>query len=479
MKAYTDLPDDGAGDFEYCIRKDDVSAFWERLCHSAARDAVTAALNAEERAIAYLSSNKVADACEALTHGKDYRLAILISQLASDETTREDMVNQLKHWRDLNVLSEITEPIRALYEILTGNVCVCEGKKGPPEDRARTFLISERFNLDWKRAFGLRLWYSILQGDPLEAAIQRFEDDLDSDKEKRKPLPWFIEQNSVPDGQDPNATTREDVLWGLLKLYASSRESLDAPSLADIVSPQNVTGNPLNARLSFQLYHALALRFSQSDPTKGDQLTWDFAVQLESSGKWLWAVFATLHLHGSNQRELAIQSLLALHVSDLSDADFETLTTEFHIPAPWIWEAKALLSRSQSDSLSEIHHLLRAENWEEAHSVLCRTVGPRAIIEEDYSTLQEILEPFETEGKEHIEHWETGGLIYLNFVDLVQDSLIEEEDKRKGLKHLLNALPVLGEGEMGFEERVAVGEMSAVVGRKVLETERKVRQTSL
>ena len=472
-EAYADVPNDSAEVFECRIRKQNLSSFWEKSCQSAARDSASAAPNAEERAIAHLSANEIVDACDALTQGKDYRLAILISQLGSDNTTREDMVIQLKHWRDLNVLSEVTEPIRALYELFTGNSCVCEGKKGPPEDRARTFVISERFDLDWKRAFGLRLWYSILPEDPLEAAVQMFEEDLNSD-EGKKPLPWFIEENASRDWQDPSPLSRQDLLWGLLKLYGSSKGTSDAPFLADIVAPYNATGDPLNARLSFQLYHTLALRFPQADTSKADHLTWDFAIQLESSGEWLWAMFVALHLSNPGQRESAIQSLIAHHVSVITNTEFHTLTTEFQIPASWIWEAKALLSRSQEDSVGEVQHLLRAENWEEAHSVLCRSVGPRAVIEQDYETLQQLLQGFASEGKEHIEDWELGGQVYQDFVDLVQDSLTNENDKTEVLRHLLDALPAVQESETGFEEGVAIREMSAVVGKNALEAKGKV-----
>jgi len=469
LAVLTDLPTNGAEGFSDRIRKVILASFWEKICQPTARDAASAASNAEERAIAYLSANKIVDACDALTKGKDYRLAILMSQLPSDRSMREDIANQFNQWRDLKALSEMTEPIRALYELLTGNACFCEGKKGPAEDIARHFVISERFGLDWKRAFGLRLWYSILPEDPLEIAVQKFDKDLQSNehRERKKPVPWFVEEKVPRDWQDPSPSSREDLLWGLLKLYASS----DAPPLADIVGPLNATGNPLNARLSFQLYHALALRFPQANNGKGDQLTWDFAIQLESSGEWLWALFATLHLSDPEQRERAIQSLLAHHVDAITDAEFQILTTEFLIPTSWIWEAKALLARSREDAVGEVQYLLRAENWKEAHSVLCRTVGPRAIIEQDYGTLQDLLQGFEAAGRHQIEGWEEGGQVYLDFVDLVQENL---EDETEVLRELLGTLPAMADSEMEFEQRVAVAEMSAVVGRKALKAEDKV-----
>ncbi|KAL8827169.1 MAG: hypothetical protein Q9191_003348, partial [Dirinaria sp. TL-2023a] len=346
------------------------------------------------------------------------------------------------------MLSEMTEPIRALYELLAGNTCKCEGKKGPLEDRARTFLISERFNLGWERAFGLRLWYAIDPEDALETAIQKFAEDLESG-ETKKPVPSFVDQKASPDGQgDQNSELGDHILWGLLKLYASSKAGVSAP-LAEIVDPKNTTGNPLGSRLSFQLYHLLALHFPQTDRTKADQITWDFATQLESKGEWVWALFAILHLSNPEQRKLAIQSILAHHAADIKDPELTTLTTEFQIPAAWIWEAKALLSRSEEDAVGEVQHLLRAKNWTEAHSVLCRTVGPQAVIEQDYATLRALLEQFQ--GRAGIEEWRSGGQIYEDFVALVQPPGEEGGPDRKArselVGYLVDALPGMRERE--------------------------------
>ena len=465
---FAGLPQDDPS-FDYRIRKDQFSQFWEQLCQSNARDAVSSAPNAEERAIAHLSAKKIVEACDALAQGKDFRLSILVAQIGGDEIMREDMGTQVREWRELNVLSEITEPIRALYELLAGNTCICEGKKGPLEDRARTFALSDRFKLDWKRAFGLRLWYAIQATDPLEAAIQKFAEDLE-------PLPWFVEEKVPRDWEDPSSHSRQDLLWGLLLLYASTKGTCSAPPLADVVSPYNATGNPLSARLSFQLYHSLALRFPQTDSTKADQLTWDFATQLEASGEWLWAIFAVLHLSDHQQRKIAIESLLAHHASSIHDAEHDTLTKEFKIPPSWIWSAKALLARSREDPVTEVKHLIRANDLDEAHAVLCRTVAPKAIIEQDYTTLSTLLEGFEE--RSAIREWEIGGQIYEDFIWLAQVQMGEEEmdpdDKLQAIDNLLDCLPAMQGKEMDFVERVAVREMSRVVREMAVEARDKV-----
>ena len=478
FKAYTGLPRKKAASFEHRLRKDDLSRFWQKLCKSAARDAYSAASSAEERAIAHLTANRVSEACEALLQGKDYRLAVLAAQLGDNGINREDIASQIEEWRKQNMLSEMTEPIRALYELLAGNTCKCEGKRGPLEDRARTFVISERFDLDWERAFGLRLWYAIGPEDPLEVAVQKFAEDLESG-EVKKPLPGFVDERTSREPQDKTPESRDHILWGLLKLYAGSKTPISAPTLADTVDPMNTIGHPLGSRLSFQLYHLLALHFPQSDHTKADQITWDFATQLESTGDWVWALFAILHLSNPQQRKLAIQSLLAHHASDINDGELTTLNTEFQIPAPWIWEAKALLSRSKEDAVGEVEHLLRARNWTEAHAVLCRAVGPQAVIEQDYATLQELLQRFE--GRNEVEDWGAGGQIYEDFVALVHSGGgMERKAKSETVGHLLEALPVMGErADIGFEEGVAIKEMSAVVAKAALELAEKVRYSHI
>ena len=458
------------------IRKDRLSSYWERLCNEDVQKMIEKGpASAEERAIAYLTANKVTEACEALIEGKDFRLAILVAQVGGDRVMRSDMATQIKEWRRLNVLSEMTEPIRALYELLAGNTCHCEGKKGPVEDRAKDFTISERFNLSWKQAFGLRLWYGILPEDPIEVSIKKFSDDL-SHHETKKPIPHFTEKEKAPLWNDPDQDDREDLLWGLLKLYASSKGTLPPPTLADIVMPEHTNGNPFNVRLSFQLYHILSTHFPQQDDVKSDRLTWDFAAQLDAAGEWLWAVFALLHLSNAGHRQQALQSIVAHHADQLLTADspaFVTLVTDYQIPSSWIWEAAALYARSiLQDHIREVDYLLKARNWDEAHKTFCRLVAPKAVIEQDWSTLKTLLDGFGI-AKEMVSNWPKGGGMYEDFVRLVNRG-VKGTERRALLRRLVGQLEGVMVEAVGFEERVALGEMSAVVAGIVAEGKEKV-----
>ncbi len=482
------------------VRKDRLSRFWRSLVQNAADQQAYQASTPEEKALAYLSGHNVEDACGALLDGRDFRLATMLSMIGGDALMRRDIADQIDEWRRLNVLSEIIEPIRALYELLAGNTCVCEGKLGPSEDRAKTFSISERFDFDWRRAFGLRLWYGILEEEDIGTAVRSYVEDLQAGIESQTPVPWFLEQNIDLPWNGDKSRKGEDLLWGLLKLFSDHANGTKFAALEEVLLPHNCSGNPINARLSFQLYYTLKARrladFSakedghtrSSQDDRADQLTWDYAAQLEGQGDWMWASFVVLHLKNSEQRKLAVQGLLARHASSIGDTDtahFRALVVELQIPEAWIWEAKALFARNVvKDHVSEVGFLLRGKNWEEAHSTLTRTVAPQAVIDEDFDTLNRLLSGFEK--RDSLRDWALGGQVYADYMRLLQieakgksdDEALRGQDQRsKILKKLIAALPAMmkDKGEhLSFHEKVAIQEMSGVVGRAVLSDKRNV-----
>ena len=464
--------------YDQRIRKDRLAAFWSHLCQDEALAAVAMARTAEERAIAYLSMNAVIEACNSLSQGKDYRLATLVAQIGGDKIMQEDMKAQIDAWRRLNVLSEMSDPVRALYELLAGNTCVCEGKKGPIEDRARTFTISERFGMDWKRAFGLRLWYATLIDEPLDVAIKKFAEDIE-EEEPSKPLPWFItSQTATLAWSDPHGETRQDVLWGILRLYAERSNGTKTKELIEVIMPENVVGHPLRSRLSFELYHALSPHFpSPPSRPQADQLALSFAAELESADQWLWALFALLHLTSAQQRQQALQAHLARYAASIDEhahALLRTLFADFSIPEPWVWEAKALHARAVlRDREAELRFLLRAKNWNEAHRTLCAVVAPQAIIRRDHATLSKLLGGFSHEDKPH--DWRIGGGVYVDYLHLLKSG--KEEivgggggERGKLIARLLRALADMKRKVERGEllQSIAVQDMSGVVAEMVL-----------
>lgn len=462
-------------------RRRNLSKFWEGIVEEAVNRGVSMARTPEDKAIAALSGHRVPEACKHLIDGKNFRLATILSMIGTNDQMMQDMKEQVRNWRDANVLSEFTDPVRVIYELLGGNVCAIDGKKGAMENRMDSFVISDKFGMDWKQAFGLRLWYAIASQDDVVEAIRQYEDDLRQDREK-SPKPWFAEQGIQSLWEDTNKEEREDLLWGLLRLYAD--KDMD---LADILRPENSQLSPLDFRLCWQLGQALIntgkVTFREDINDKTDAATLAFASQLTSEGNWLEAVFVLLHLTDPASRTKAIQEHLSRHarlIGSESSEDFVTLTQAFKIPATWVWQAKALYQRAvKKDAKSEVLFLLRAHSHSEAHKTLVKHVAPQAIIERDYAGLCDLLQQFSSAAKS-ISDWNLGGKIYTDFLDLVllvQAGRIAEVDQ-KVVTSLIQGLPAMREqvqvrADADVLEIAAVADMANVTAKAVVELAKK------
>jgi nuclear pore complex protein Nup98-Nup96 len=355
---------------------------------------------------------------------------------------------------------------------------VCDGSKGAPiEDRIDSFIISQRFGLDWRQAFGLRLWYGILAAEELGVAVEKFAQDIAQDRETSKPQAWYVEQKIPALWEDEALDNREDLLWGLLRLYAFEDSDLEA-----IIRPENSQLSPVDIRLSWQLSRALTssgvVNYNEDADAKADQITLSFASQLTNEGSWLDAVFILLHLSSPEARAKSIQDHLAQQASRIGSDDspsFMTLTQTYKIPAPWVWEAKALYLRSvKKDPTGEVECLLRAGSFEEAHRTFSREVAPKTIIECDYDTLRTLLSGFY--GREdNISEWHLGGEIYADFLELLDSQKRSKAGEYLVLHRLLAGLPAVVEESRhpGFMERVAIETISGVVAKTVVEMGKK------
>ncbi|KAH6680270.1 putative nucleoporin [Halenospora varia] len=464
------------------LRKDNLSTFWQSLVDSASAQQVALAKSHEERAIACLSGHRIADACGHLIKGKDFHLATLIALIGGRSSVRKDIREQLNEWQKSRILSEFSQPIRTLYELLAGNVCVCDGSKGAPiEDRIESFIMSKRFGLDWRQAFGLRLWYGILADDPMDDAIASFAQDLVQDKETTRPQAWYVEQHIPPLWEDKELGEREDLLWGLLKLYTFN----DAP-LEQVLCPENSQLSPLDFRLTWQLGQAMTVAqvATYGDEAEADKATLSFASQLTNEGSWLDTIFVLLHLSEPEMRAKMINDHLAQSaglIGSEESQDFVTLTQTYKIPSSWIWEAKALYMRSvEKDSRGEVECLIKAGSFNEAHRTFAREVAPRNIVELDYDVLRALLHGFR--GKENTIHeWHLGGQIYLDFIEVLDSQKRGRTIDHAVLERLLAGLPAVVEDSRhpSFMETVAVETISGAVAKVVIAMGKHGEKTDL
>ncbi|XP_044719116.1 nuclear protein 96 domain-containing protein [Hirsutella rhossiliensis] len=451
---------------EHLSRKTRLSRFWADLVEQASATNIGLAGTCEEKVVACLAGHRITEACKYLLEGKNLRLGTLVPLIGTCDAAKKDMKEQLRAWYDAKMLSEFSDAIRTIYELLSGNACVCEGMKGVPvEDRLESFVISKKFGLDWRQSFGLRLWYAIAQQDSAAAAVMSFKEDIGQDREDL-PRPW-----------------RQDLLWGLLQLYADEHADLEA-----ILRPENSQLSPLDMRLSWQLGLALVstgkVSFGQGEAAKADASTMTYAAQLTAAGEWLEAVFVLLHLRDATARTKAIREHICRHaglVGPDSGTVFAILTEKFQIPATWLWEAEALYMRSvKKDASAEVHCLLRAGSFTEAHRVLVQQVAPRAIIERDYVSLSALISQFEGR-QDSIPDWSLGGDMYSSFLTLVLHRGKGEGAPAALLEKLLAGLRAMhdGVGESELMRYAAVSDMADETARELLKLAVKKKDMEL
>lgn len=487
--------------FAHRIKKDRLTRLWESIIREKHTQTLDFIRSAEERAVHLLCSHRVEEACKTLIDSQNLHLATLVAQIGRDASSQAELADQIEVWRQNNVLSEMSEPVRALYELVAGNGLRSDGKTGGAlEDRASTFLLTERFDLDWFQAFGLRLWYGTTEDEPIEAAVSKFLEDLELNHEPAFPRPSH-EGNSHAALQPGSDTLgRESPLWVLLKAYsaANSSSKISPVVLPAAILPESLSGDRLTNRLSFQLHHVLAAAVGktnavQIDQHQADRLTWDYASELIASEQLSPALFVLLHLSKAEDRKRAVQDILARFGASLPDPTvsdgttpdltWQHFTAELQLPEPWIWVAKALHARASGDAVREVEALIRGKHWNDAHATFCRAVGPTAVISRDYATLGQLVTDFGDGPERKMRGWSAGGGIYEDFLRLATSTRGRRDPTR--LSRLVNALVAMGDrvrkgsGVDGLEERVAFKEMSRAVAGWITHEDVQVRNTSL
>ena len=446
------IPADKIDQFADRMRLDALAAFWSKLVAPYVQDGLRRARTIEEKVIYYLTQNDIVAACEDLMLAKDFKLATLVAQLPASEKSRAMMKDQINAWRNRNDWSEMSDPVRALYTILAGEVTVVEGKAGTPENRVANFTISERFELSWQQSFGLKLFYGGY--GTIKEVIENYEASVKEGRETKKPATTWA-----------NGKLTNDVLFELLSLSAKTKPKA-------VFDPLTASGSAVDSRLAWQLSSLLSRKkICTTAQEQLDQLAYDFAVELENAGDVRNSAWVLLHIVDALARQKAVLAMLMRNGdkistpgTDVENTTFEELTQENRIPAAYAWTAKALYAAGLHKRAVQIDWLLRAGDIDGAHEVLCTTLGPQAVIEQDYAVLSHVLPLFP---RRLPDDWQRGGQVYLDFVRLVHarnKQRLTPEDEG-AMKRLRRGLVEMEEGaaRQSQVERVAVIEMGKVL----------------
>jgi nuclear pore complex protein Nup98-Nup96 len=457
------MSDEQVEEFEPRLRLERLQIFWSDFIATAVDSRIKSTRSVEEKALLLLTKNDVVAACQLLMDAGDIKLATLVAQLPGSETTREVMKQQVQMWQERKDWSEFSDAHKALYSILTGETCTVSGLNGASEDRTQEFCLSERFGLDWRQSLSLCLHFG--GHESIVHAVSSYVATLREGSEAVKPLPYG------------EAREGENTLLGLLRLYALREAQVEC-----LFDSATVSGSALNSRLAWQLATMLEAKdLCEFPEEKMDALTLDFASQLESTAVWTKAAWALLHLSETESRAIAIRGLLERSAAQLPSPDLDQDNTlmedesgwsfsSMQIPSSFIWEAKAVYAHAVlHEPALQAQWLLYTgtdEAHAEAHDVLCNTVGPRAVIEKDYTDLRELLACFDKYGAQELAGWKHGGKVYADFLRLndLGEAKKHGRDGRNACWVLRKGLEGASEEGRSLEVRVAMGEITKVLG---------------
>lgn len=273
-------------------------------------------------AFSLLTAHQIDKACEVAMDGGNLKLATLISQAGGDAEFRRDIRAQLQTWREQRIDAHIDQNVRKIYALLGGIVDILEGSNGSGVERCPDLPVSHK--LDWKRVFGLHLWF----GQPMDASIAEVFDGYDNHWRNARdraaaPIPWYFEDKTSESKhwhlrRDENPP---DAFYSLIKLYADPGCSLET-----IFSPLSFGPSPADFSLLWHLYIVLSRTMrirdfsDRDDPgvSRGSQegddgdaqveghspnadvLASTYALQLEQQDLIQEAAFVLLHLEGSS-----------------------------------------------------------------------------------------------------------------------------------------------------------------------------------
>lgn len=398
----------------------------------------------------HLTGNQVEKACCAALDSGDLRLATLLAQVGGgDDEVRADVAEQLAIWRNQGVDAHISQDHRKIYELISGNVAFTQGTSGrsvrDPLDRVEDLNIAS--GLDWKRAFGLHLWYATSHDAPLTSGFERYEAAVGGAGEIAPPLPPYREKASMGSlklkEMLKSGSYDRDGLFHLIKLYANPTFDLETA-----LSPLGFGSVGSDYRLPWHLYVLLSRVLRRRDfgdrvdlgveaaeqaeevglsvegnSARADNLTSDYAHQLEMQGQWTWAAFILLHLELPSSRMAAVKALLARNVDKLDAEAQAFLTARLKVPRTWLFEAQAIRARYEDDLFSEYELLIKAHLFSAAHSVVVRHLAPEAVIRGDLGMIFTLFSPFQDAFPDRLYDlpgWTTGGQVYVDYAACLQ-----------------------------------------------------------
>jgi hypothetical protein len=379
----------------------------------------------ESIVLSLLCSGRVEDAVEVAERAHLYRLAMLLSQAGGDDEVRDMLDNQLVLWEDNDATEFMSEDMLSVYKILGG-------KYDEEMDKLKSVLAP----LDWSNAIGVLFWYCNSSMGKLSDALEVFHQVRSSNEYIRHPLLRQDEDIEEDELQldDVKAESKYHSIFRLLEVFLSENieggdveevESLRAAAIASL-RPRGYSIDMLDYRGPFLTLVFLEATnvLNQSTDRHATALVRQHMVgQLLSEGEWGWAVFVCMQIEDPQVRSYAVRDLV-LRFGGMGDSDeCDLLCKQLKIPEELLKEASAYHHAYTRDKESEVNDLLNCGLCNEAATIICRDITPRALfLSSDTpsllkSLLQDVEDKIDSKGGS-IQHWQHQGGALLSYFDL-------------------------------------------------------------
>ncbi|KAF8517736.1 nuclear protein 96-domain-containing protein [Hysterangium stoloniferum] len=419
-----------------------------------------------QRSFIRLTGHQIEEAADAAAADGNPYLAMLISQAGGDTEFRTDLDTQLSIWTTEGSDRLISEAYRKCLAVLSGVTNVWRPLVSSANTQANEVNVVN--GLDWKRAFGLALWYGAGSegASGYEVALEQFEQTMGRDGAPI-PLQWYKESQGAPVATASSSRgdlEEADALFELLRLAAAQIP------LERAIYPRAFSPNSLDYRMTWHIYMLLsrAMRikdfsdrhFIADDSELGsgaeghsetaDNITCAYAAQLEALGQLQKAVFVLLHLEDGHGRERAIKELLLRQAHILEPWQIVGLQS-LSIPIEWIEAALGCLAQYEGRTFDAYEHFLKADEQRLAHILAVNDLAPDAVIRDDLALLQGLFQPF---NPQVVDDWSFRGKLFLDYVDATeripkliaatsrQDAVADASDALE-LSRLKNTVPQL------------------------------------
>eukprot|EP01080_Neovahlkampfia_damariscottae_P006072 gene6072-10080_t len=324
---------------------------------------------------------QINDAIKIAFSTNNYYLAIILSQISSNTSYKSDLQKQMDLWKKDN--TEIHPQLEKIYSLLSGNVTNC--------------------TLDWKRNFGLHLWYLHSNSSTISDSVKSY-------------INYIQKGNAI--FPTNGSKVYEDTWFHILKLYSGETKE----TIGEALNPLNHTKDILEYRLS---WHLLQLFKTFQGITVGENIenliSMNFSDQLERNGLWEWSIFVVLHIKNEDTREKAVKNILSRNIEKIT-LSIESFLMELKIPVLWVYQAKALHAAYTNDFQTQFDIYLECgckPYLEKAHTLFMNELAPRLLIDEQHKDIMDMLEKLQMV-KDQLHNWAIRGDVYLKYYGITE-----------------------------------------------------------